>query len=266
MGLLLALIGRIVSTKRVAQKLEPKVPAIAFGVNPRKFAESHEKKHKKIAYRWVSFENTLTPGVVRWANHPQSYWQSKNNNRTLDWDSATAMDGSITDFFQETFGPDPIYELAAKCNIFRGCIGAQTKEEADLVREQRAADFIERMFSWKVCSELEGTGKTEEEWNALPLKERMKLGAGRCRSDEARAKAANICLDDWMKLSNEQKNYADVARLYTWKVCGELEGTGKTEEEWNAMSIKERMKLGVARTLTWKACGHLVGEGMTEED
>jgi hypothetical protein len=98
------------------------------------------------------------------------------------------------------------------------------------------------------------------------LKERMKLGAGRCRSDEARAKAANIRLEDWMKLSDKQKNYADVARLFTWKVCGELEGTGKTEEEWNAMSIKERARLGVERTFTWEVCSHLVAEEMTEEE
>jgi hypothetical protein len=108
---------------------------------------------------------------------------------------------------------------------------------------------------------------TEEDWNALPSNERMKLGAGRCRTDEARAKAANIRLEDWMKLSDKQKNYADVERLWTWKACGELEGTDMTEEEWNALPLKERMKLGVARAWTWKACGHhLVGEGMTEEE
>jgi hypothetical protein len=34
------------------------------------------------------------------------------------------------------------------------------------------------------------------------------------------------------------------ARMYTWKACGELKGTGKTEEEWNALPLMERMKLG----------------------
>jgi hypothetical protein len=125
-GLLLEVIGKVVSTKRVAQKLEPKVPAIAFGVNPHKFAERHEKKYKKGDCRWASFENTVTAGV-HWATHPQSYWLSKNNSN-LVWDRAVTVDGSITDFFQQTFGPSPIYELAASCNIFRGCIGAQTKE------------------------------------------------------------------------------------------------------------------------------------------
>jgi hypothetical protein len=52
---------------------------------------------------------------------------------------------------------------------------------------------------------------TEEEWNALPLKERMKLG---------------------------------VARMCTWKACGQLVGTGKREEEWNGLPLAERMKLG----------------------
>jgi hypothetical protein len=169
------------------------------------------KKHKKGAYRWVSFENTLTPGVVRGANHPQSFWQSKNNNSTLDRDRATAMDGSITDFFRETFGPDPIYELAAKCNIFRGCIGAQTKEEADLVREKRVTACMARTYTWEVCGHLVGEGMTEEDWNALPLKERMKLG---------------------------------VAQMCTWKACGELKGTDMTEEDWNALPLEERTKLG----------------------
>ena len=53
-GLLLEVIGKVVSTKRVAQKLEPKVPAIAFGVNPHKFAEGHQKGDR----RWVSFLKT----------------------------------------------------------------------------------------------------------------------------------------------------------------------------------------------------------------
>jgi hypothetical protein len=368
-GLLLEVIGKVVSTKRVAQKLEPKVPAIAFGVNPHKFEERHEKQYKKGDCRWASFENTVTAGV-RWANHPQSYWQSKNNSN-LDWDHAATMDGSITDFFQQTFGPSPIYELAPSCHIYRGCIGAQSKEQAYLVRQTRVVDFLDRMFSWKACGQLVGTGKTdedwnamsikerarlgvarlwmwkacgqlvgtgkteeewnamsikerarlgvarlwtwkacgqlvgtgktEEEWNALPLEKRMKLGAAlQLTTDVAQAKATSICLDKWMKLSNEAKNCVEVERLWTWKACGQLVGTGKTEEDWNALPLDERMKLGAALRLatdvarakaasicldkwmklsneakncveveqlwTWKACGQLVGTGKTEED
>jgi hypothetical protein len=116
-GLLLEVISKFVWTKRVAQKLEPRVPTIAFGVNPRKFAESHEKKHKKGDCRWVSFKNTAAAGVP-WANRPQSYWLSKNNSG-LKWDCATAMDSSITDFFRHTFEESPIYELAASYNIIK---------------------------------------------------------------------------------------------------------------------------------------------------
>jgi hypothetical protein len=37
----------------------------------------------------------------------------------------------------------------------------------------------------------------------MSIKERARLGVARCQTDEARAKAAGICLDEWMKLSNE---------------------------------------------------------------
>jgi hypothetical protein len=67
-------------------------------------------------------------------------------------------------------------------------------------------------------------------------------------------------------MSIKERAKLGVARLWTWKVCGELEGTGKTEEEWNALPLDERMKLGVARLSTWKACGELVGTGKTEEE
>jgi hypothetical protein len=127
------------------------------------------------------------------------------------------VDGSITDFFQQTFGPSPIYELAPSCHIYRGCIGAQTKEQADLVRQTRVVDFLDRMFSWKACGQLVGMGKTEEEWNAMSIKERARLG---------------------------------VARLWTWKACGQLVGLCKTEEEWNALTLDKRMKLGAAVRLT----------------
>jgi hypothetical protein len=52
-----------------------------------------------------------------------------------------------------------------------------------------------------------------------------------------------------MKLSNEEKNWAEVERLSTWKVCGQFEGTDKTEEEWNALPLDERMKLGAVAKL-----------------
>jgi hypothetical protein len=52
-----------------------------------------------------------------------------------------------------------------------------------------------------------------------------------------------------MKLSNEEKNSAEVERLWTWKACGEFEGTDKTEEEWNALTLDERMKLGAPAKL-----------------
>jgi hypothetical protein len=52
-----------------------------------------------------------------------------------------------------------------------------------------------------------------------------------------------------MKLSNEEKNWAEVERLSTWEACGELVGTGKTEVEWDALPLDERMKLGAAAKL-----------------
>jgi hypothetical protein len=111
-------------------------------------------------------------------------------------------------------------------------------------------------------------GKTEEDWNAMSIKERARLDAAvRLTTDAARAKAAGICLADWMKLSNEAKNLAQVERLWTWKACSQLLGMGKTEEDWNAMSIKERARLGAAvRLWTWKACGEFKGTGMAKED
>jgi hypothetical protein len=122
------------------------------------------------------------------------------------------------------------------------------------------------MFSWEACGQLEGTSKTEEEWDAMSIKERARLGVARCRTNAPRAKAAVICLDEWMKLSNEEKNSAEVGRMWTWKVCGELVGTGKTEVEWNALPLDERMKLGVERMWTWKICGELEGTGKTERE
>jgi hypothetical protein len=102
-----------------------------------------------------------------------------------------------------------------------------------LTLDERMKLGVARMLTWKACGQLVCTGMTEEDWNALTLDERMKLG---------------------------------VARMLTWKACGQLVCTGKTEEDWNAMSIKERARLGVGQVWTWKVCGQLVGEGMMEED